>query len=241
MKCKKEKSKLAYATIEISLRAIDSQYWHTKQPRGKKQPSDYKESLREQGYTEFARCPEDEFKPDLGKLGYKNIARISKLISSLDESQIRIMTWMLANQDTLHQRGFTFGQRVYVNLSSPKVEYLDCYFSAYMLSYHDTIEGQQYFYITGSLDSINGSMMLMPKSSILNEKQFLKLTGKLRSEGKTKSPKPVRFKRPYRDSSTMSLDVPTIDTVKDDLEDTPKSSEMKKKKKNSNSKTFVVT
>lgn len=80
------------ATIEVSLRAVDSQYWHTKQPRRKKQPSDYTDSLREQGYTEFARCPEDEFMPDLGKLGIKNIARVSKLISTLDDSQVILPT-----------------------------------------------------------------------------------------------------------------------------------------------------
>lgn len=226
------------ATIEVSLRAVDSQYWHTKQPRGKKQPSDYTDSLREQGYTEFARCPEDEFMPDLGKLGIKNIARVSKLISTLDDSQVRILTWMLANQDSLHQRGFTFGQRVFVNLSSPHIEYLDCYFSAYVLAYHDTIEGQQYFYVTGSLDSVNGTKILLPKSSILNDKQFTRLQAKLTKEGKTKSPKPVRFKRPHRYSSSISLDVPTIDTVKDDLEDTPKSAELVKKKK---SKKFIIT
>lgn len=245
---KSKELKIKTAKIEVSLRAVDSIYWRTKQPKGRKHPSDYDHSLEKQGYEKFARCPVNEFKPDLAKLKYKNIKNIQKIINNLDGSELRILTFCLAANDKLQTHGFTFGQRVYVNLSYPHSEYLDNYYTAYMLMYEDSVEGVHYFFITGSLDDINGSLMLMPKDSILNDSQWHKKQSKLIASKKIQNPKPVRFKPPHRDSVSISLEVPTIDDIKDDLEDeenpttnTKKTKSNKLKQNSKSTNKFVIT
>ena len=74
---------------------------------------------------------------------------------------------MLHDSSKLIPHGLKFGQPVYFNFSAPFADYLNCWFRCYTLSLGPKHEGVQYVYLTGNLEDIHGSLILVPRDQIM--------------------------------------------------------------------------
>lgn len=198
--------------IIVPMKAVDSAFYYHKSPKTG-------QSLEEQGILEYARAPTD-FAPDMSKLACdtSSLAELAYTIKDYDESQMRILLYTLNESHKLLKHGLRFGQQVFKNLSSPAIDYVDCWFRCFVLRLGPVIEGVQYVELTGSLDNIHGSLILCPIDSFLNKSEFRVHMRKLVAEGMQRSPRDLRAPVIRHGSPTDDLDnFPTLGEVADKL------------------------
>lgn len=162
----------------------------------------------------------------LSKVGEETVADLGSLARELKPSQLRILAFVFANMSLLRKHKLKFGQPVYVNLSSPFQDYLDCYFKGYVVGVSK--EGDA-IYVTSSLKkkskSGNTLLSILP-SSILTKKKFKARAKKLIRRGRAKLPKaetrslawknrPVPPKKEEDLPDYLKYEVPTLDTAPD--------------------------
>lgn len=206
---------MAKNKLVIHYRASDSVFYHTKKPvAGKTNPKDWEDSLEDQGYLDFARAPADSFKPDLSLLT-SNFTGFSNLVSCIQgftPQQLRILMFALSQAHDLVDLGLNFGQQVFLNVSAPRQEFANCYAKAFVLMPYE--DSREYVYVTGSLDDVHGTLMLVPVESLLDDKQFRSLMSKFAKEGK------MTCKEVRRQPPRKMADVPTLSDLVNEVQAT---------------------
>lgn len=199
-------------TLTVIFKAGDCRYYKAKHP-------DIGQSWEEQGLLEFAHAP-DSFQPDLQKIAVApgQLGQLAELLRHYDESQLRILMCVLHDSYKLRTVGLKFGQPVYKNLSAPEADYVDCWFRSYVIAVGPKIAGVPYVYISGSLDDIHGTLMMVPVESILTRKEFKVHRSQLELEGKLKSPLGERSRLVRHTHSDLpDEEFPTLEEVADRL------------------------
>lgn len=227
-----KKSKDIVRELRVRFRAGDCLYFKTKNPQTKT-------SWEEQGIKGFARANKYFF-PDLSQLAKNptSVHSIALSLKDMDMAQKRILMWAIYNSNKIEQetekliniarqngkkplftRPLKFGQPVYVNLSAPYVDYVNCWFECYILAMGtEDEEGIRYIYLTGNLDNVEGSLISVPIESIMTKPKFIKHRELLIDQGKL-----------YADAVDKDYviahegidfeDIPTIESIKDMLDD----------------------
>lgn len=202
-------------SIDIGLQAGDCLYYNVRHPSIGK-------SYSEMGIPEYAQA-NSLFVPNISKLTSQPsdlFHQIGKIIKGYDSSQLRIFTQVMAHSAKLADYGLAFGQPVYINLSSPRIENLQAYYRAYAVSvaFIDTI------IVMGDLyeDMPNSTMMTVDINSLMTTSEFKEHKKELIKAGKTKLSKAEKkiYLTPNHDHHVMSEDeyndlqnIPTLDTV----------------------------
>lgn len=168
--------------LTVAFKAEDCKYY-TVARHGEKQ------SKSEQGVKPFARATAD-FVPDVGRLaevGSDTLQALGKILSAFDQSQTRILMQVLSDHTHLQRYRLSFGQPVYINLSAPYEDYLDCWFRANVIG---VCLETDCIYLSGSLSSDSGisTRLLVPRSSFLTKTQFKKHRSALQQKDRLVTP-----------------------------------------------------
>lgn len=205
--------------MNLFFRAGDCKFFSTKHPN-------MEASLEDQGYMPFARAPREFFEPNIQALAREphKLGQLADVIKDYDDSQLRILMYVLKCASELKQLNLNFGEPVYINLSSPHADYVDCWFRAYVMC-----PGPEagYVFIAGTLDGENGTLMLVPIENILQKVAFINHHRSLVKAGKLRAPK---IKKAITHSIIDPSQVPSIEEVADRLEDTTDDHEVGRKK-----------
>lgn len=123
------------------------------------------------GVKTFATaCP--SFTPEsshLTKIDESALISLAELAVAADPKQLRLLSYTLRNMTLIERLGFKFGQRVFFNLSSPKLEYVECYYSGYIVA---AAEFDDYVYIRSSLDGNAKAAVLLPVESVYAQQEW---------------------------------------------------------------------
>ncbi|WYW01127.1 DNA topoisomerase [Pseudomonas phage vB_PpuM-Aura] len=210
---------------KLELYVEDHLYFDTKKPS-------IKASFSELGLQPFAKAPSKGFIPNLSKLarstnGPELFQHLGSLTQNLDASQLRLLSVVFNNMAKMEAHGLNFGQKVYVNVSSPRIEFVECYVEAIVIGV-ESEHPESPVFLSVAFEKMAADAPMcwsMPTSSFLTERQFRLLRKRLRAEGKTSVPDKIRkehlcwerenFGKP---SNRLSVDetVQTIDTVSED-------------------------
>ena len=183
----------------------------------KRGPAFFEKKCKDLGILPEARACQ-AFTPDIYKLSRveaDTIFNLGKLVKDFKETHFRILSFIFRNMSLIKRSKLKFGQPVYINLSSPYIDYLDAYYKGYVLGVSKS--GDQIF-ITSSLRKTTDNVYLsVLPSSILTLAQFKKRRKKLKKFGRVKIPKkyitanleekPPIYRKPITD------EVPTIDNI----------------------------
>ncbi|QJT70902.1 hypothetical protein GR7B_00104 [Vibrio phage vB_VcorM_GR7B] len=205
--------------LNLTLRAEDSLYFDVKKPSTGR-------SLKDDGYQAFATAPKAGFIPNFRKLAEADsdiFGALGSAVLGLDKSQLRILSVIINNSSMIKNHSLDFGQPVYINLSAPHIDYLDCYFKAHVIGV-ESAKPDALIHICGNIDSLNGKkgiILSVPREALLTKSEFKKLAKKLKKEDRINTPKAKREKhmlweqanRGKPTKKTDIADVPTIDTV----------------------------
>ncbi|QJT71077.1 hypothetical protein GR11A_00039 [Vibrio phage vB_VcorM_GR11A] len=207
--------------MSLSLRAEDALYFDVKKPSTGR-------SLKDDGYQAFASAPKAGFIPNFKKLAEADgdiFGALGLASAGLDKSQLRILSVIINNMAMIKNHGLDFGQEVYINLSAPLVEYLDCFYKAYVIGV-DSAKPDSHVHICSNIDTLNskkGIIISVPRECLINAKDFKKLAKKLKKEDKLTTPKKQRkalmWEREDLGKASEKndiTDVPTIDSVPTD-------------------------
>lgn len=151
---------------------------------------------------------------------------MAKVARKMNVGDTRILSWLINNIPTLHQNGYEFGQTLYVNLSSPYIDYANCWYKANLVNIivMKDLDGESSIYLqmVANIRGEEQTLLTFPPSIVLTKTEFLAHKAKLVEKGLVEIPQPkqksdIQFKlnqplnKPY---SLISADeVPTIDTV----------------------------
>lgn len=209
----------------LELYAEDHIYFDVKKPS-------IGSSFSELGLQPFAKAPSKGFIPDLSKLaraadGPRLFSLLGEMSASMNASQLRLLSVVFNNMAKLEAHGFQFGQKVYINVSSPRIEYVECYVEAVIIGV-ESEHPESPVYLSVDFDKMSPDSPMfwsMPTESFLTARQFRLHKKKLKSEEKVKVPEKIRkdhlcwerdsFGKP---SNALSVDetVQTMDTVSAD-------------------------
>jgi hypothetical protein len=183
----------------------------------------------ELGFTTFAKAC-DLYQPNTIKMleNVDVLQAVSKLTKKMSVGDTRILSWLINNISSLNKRGYSFGQTMYVNLSSPYIDYVNCWYKANLVNVitvkdSDGVEFE-YLQLVSSIASDYHTLLTFPPSIVLNADDYKKhkatleknklVTIPCEKEGNT-----IEFKlnQPLnKPHLLMDIgDVPTIDTVPD--------------------------
>lgn len=210
---------------KLNLRAEDHLFFDKKNPATG-------QSLSEEGVQAFQRAP-TPFMPDLSKLiqmtpdGADSLHAISEVSQTMTSSQVRLISVMLANVEVLRAHDLNFGDKVYFNVSAPRIEYIDCYVSATVVGATGAAE-DDYIILSCDFDKINKKnnvQLTLPRSSMLDATEYKAVRKELRKKGKISAPKkeakkslcwidPNYAKPPRRNEDFEAI--PTLDNVSHD-------------------------
>jgi hypothetical protein len=184
--------------------------------RGPKSPL-YKDRCVNLGRKSYSAACKG-FEPDFTRLnkasnGLDSAVRISRMATTLDESQIKILVFSLLRQSVLNKLGYRFGQLVYIYLSPAiglsraalnelegyDLDYAENYYKAYVTGAQH-IEGKEYQVCFAS--SVAGKpdywlSLVAGKKTIheilLSEREWEKRRQELKDEHKLSMPKKLRL------------------------------------------------
>lgn len=211
------KTRRVSSKMSLGLKASDCVYFKVRNPYVGK-------SWEELGIPTYAKATR-LFSPDLTKLRGVNteaIGILADLTRKMDDSQIRILCYLLTNVSNLRTKGFAFGQPVYINMSYPRIENVGCYRKGRVVS----IDQYGNLQLIGNINNLGeeATLITIPKENVLTRSKFNKLKEKLIEEGKGKlSAKQKReHMLEYKPVKVLSKveyeelqDVPTIDSIPD--------------------------
>lgn len=189
--------------LHIQLRAEDHAHYSER-------PGLKDSSLEELGILPFADSPEP-YLPNFKKLCQNiELLNLAKLVDKFDQSQLRILISLLVNAHQLKEFDLTFGQTVYYNASSPKLDYISNYLKATPIGIRK-ISGVSFIVLATSIDNVNGTCVLVERSAILNRSEFKQVFRTLLAQGKVHSPVPL-WTPPKKPKIS---DIPTTEVLDD--------------------------
>lgn len=142
----------------------------------------YADTCGELGVKRFAKACE-HFTPDSSRLSriesaaMLSLAAISK---EADPAQLRLLAYTLKNMTFIKRLGFEFGEQVWFNLSAPKVDYLECYYTGFIVA---ADEHEDTMYISSTLDGKSRANVMLPLDSILSLDMWAKRKKRLIRNG----------------------------------------------------------
>lgn len=161
------------------------------------------------------------FTPDLSQLTTlpaESIYQIAYLTKDLPIRALRLLSYTFKNAEQIRRHGINFGQPLYFNLSSPQIDYLDCYFKGYVLGISS--DGD-FVYLTSSLNGTRAISITLPLVRVLTKSDFGRKKLALEKIGHTHVPQnkydsTFKMNRPLaraNKAAAVEGDVPTLDTV----------------------------
>lgn len=205
----------------LVLKAEDSIFFETVRPSTGK-------SLRDEGLQAFANAPRSGFIPDFRKLAssknsFELFHLLGECLQNLTPSQMRILSVIFNNLPMLKNKNLSFGQAMYVNLSAPTLNYVDCYFKVFVIGC-ESGHPDSNIYVCGDLDALNedkGVLLSLTKKSLLTEDEFKVVLKDLTKKKQIKVPQEKRegfllWEQPKRGQPHKGYDfgeVPTLDSV----------------------------
>lgn len=180
----------------------------------------------ELGYKTFAKAC-SLYQPNTSQMvqHLDVLQAMGKVSKEMEDSEARILSWLINNIPNLKKAGFTFGQPVYINLSSPQIDFVNCWFKAHVVNVITLkdYDGANVYHVqvVSSITETNPTMLTMPLSSLLTLAQWKAHKRELEKEGLVKIPSSLKthsikykLNQPLNRVVRESLeDVPTIDTV----------------------------
>lgn len=183
--------------------------------RGPKSPL-YKDRCINLGKKSYSAACKG-FEPDFTKLnklsnGLDSAVKVSRMVSTLDDSQVKILVFSLLRQQVLNKLGYKFGQLVYIYLSpaigltrsaleelkDQDLNYAENYYKAYVIGAQH-IQGKEYQVCFASstngkpdywLSVTSGKKLL--HEILLSEKEWDKRRRDLKKNHKLKMPRLLR-------------------------------------------------
>jgi hypothetical protein len=130
---------------------------------------------------------------------------VTDLISGMSESDMRLFLYSAMNASKISKNTkFSYGEKVYFNLSAPYVEFIDSYYSGVVVAYIQGDENSEggYLQIAGSLSGGAGSSIILPVDSILSQKAWNKLYKRLLNANRFYTPINNRLRIECSDPTT---------------------------------------
>jgi hypothetical protein len=185
--------------------------------------ADFKRPCKELGIKAYAKVC-DKYNPNVARMARTlgALEAVTDLIAGMDESDMRLFLYSAMNASKISKNTkFSYGEKVYFNLSAPYVEFIDSYYSGVVIAFIQGDENSEdgYLQIAGSLTGGTGSSIILPVSSLLTEKAWVKLYKKLLAENRFFTPTSNRLR--VNCSEPTNPDdyiVPTLDDKDTDLE-----------------------
>lgn len=185
--------------------------------------ADFKRPCKELGVKTYAKVC-DKYNPNVARMA-RNLGAleaVSDLISGMSESDMRLFLYSAMNASKISKNTkFSYGEKVYFNLSAPYVEFIDSYYSGVVVAYIQGDENSEggYLQIAGSLSGGAGSSIILPVDSILSQKAWNKLYKRLLNANRFYTPINNRLRIECSDPTTPDdYVVPTLDDKDTDLE-----------------------
>lgn len=148
-----------------------------------------------------------------------SVYEIAKIARSFNERQLRMLSFMFKNMASIFKSPtirVKFGQPVFFNLSSPAQDYVECYYSGYVIGVSPC---GTLVHIAGSVSDYAGVHIQLLPDSILTRKQWVAKRSALEAQGKDEVPRNLRscLAKNRRKSAkrVVSLidEIPTLDNV----------------------------
>lgn len=189
-----------------------------------------KDFLLDEGFLLLGKAPSKKFIPDFSKLvkSIDELYMLGDLIKDMDDSQIRLLIAALYHSSRLAKFNLHFAQPVYFNISSPAVDFVDCWYKGYAVSanrYKYTYKKEKIWeytilVISNLKRSWETTLHISPKN-ILNKEQFYEHKKKLLEEGKIRAPKLNLdiFRQKWADVSNEETDADKIESVTDNIKE----------------------
>ena len=169
--------------ITLNLRAEDHAFY-TRRPNAESA------TLEELGILPFADAPEP-FLPAYEELSSNiEMVNLAQLVSKFSASQQRVFCAMLSESARLQDFGLVFGQPVYYNASSPRLDYISNYLKAVPIGVRRQ-SGTDFIILATSLDNIHGTAVLVERNAIHTRSEFKQVFRTLLAEGNVHSPVPL--------------------------------------------------
>lgn len=131
----------------------------------------FKDVCSKLGTKSYANaCP--SFTPDMSRVARINnsaIAALAKVAASADLSELRLLAASLMAATEIAKHGFTYGQKVWFNLSNPYADYLECYYHGYIVGCTET-----HMLCASNLETGLHVSLYLPVDSILTYEAFSK-------------------------------------------------------------------
>lgn len=191
--------------------------------------SHFDKICKQRGIKKFADACK-HFTPNLHTLSATlhsdALVMLSQLTRYATTQQLRVLSYALSDSTKLDRFSLQFGQPVYVNLSAPKADYIECYYRAYVLS----TSGQGDVVLISSLtqSKSRSTIITLPIGSVLTVDEWKTKFNSLMREKRLTLPEDKRSYSPtnkehytkiqsaiayYKSFRVEPTDIPSIDTV----------------------------
>lgn len=185
--------------------------------------SDFKRPCKDLGIKTYARVC-DKYNPNVARMARSvgALEAVMDVVSTMSESDMRLFLYSAMNASKISKNtSFSYGDKVYFNLSAPYAEFIDSYYSGVVIAFIRGDENSEggYLQIAGSLSGGAGSSIILPVDSILSQKAWNKLYKRLLNANRFYTPKTSRLRVACSDPTTPDdYVVPTLDDKDTDLE-----------------------
>lgn len=180
-------------------------------------PTIFDRKCCERGIKSYANAC-DKFVPDLFNLTKIDPDILSALADSfrgLSSAQQRLMAYTLKNASQVQKTGFKMFQPIYINLSAPYVDYVECYFRGRVVGICD-----QQLIIASHLRKTPDLLSIMvDPDDIMSRSKFVKHRKYLDRNGKIRVPEEKRdsvlrvYSYPEVAKTGTNHNVPTLNTA----------------------------
>lgn len=191
---------------------------------------EFKKPCRELGIKAYARSC-DKMNPNVARMSrsFGAMEAVLDVVSEMDESEIRLFAYAaIKSKDLKKHTKFSFGEKVYFNLSAPTSDYIDSYYSGVVIGYIPSDQNSEggYLHIAGSLTSMHGSSITLPITSVLDQKQWDSKYRRLLNMNQFYTPDSKRLRVECSEPTNPDDDyiVPTLDTSVEELKGMVKAS-----------------
>lgn len=185
--------------------------------------AEFKRPCKDLGVKTYAKVC-DKYNPNVARMARSlgSLEAVMDVISGMSESDMRLFLYSAMNASKISKNTkFSYGDKVYFNLSAPYVEFIDSYYSGVIVAYINGDENSEsgYLQIAGSLSGGAGSSIVLPVDSVLSEKAWNKLYKRLLNANRFHTPTNNRLRVECSDPTTNEdYVVPTLDDKDTDLE-----------------------
>lgn len=187
--------------IKTQLKAEDHVYFANR-------PGSKSSTFEELGIMPFANAPEP-FLPDISKLcANGSMLDIAKMVSRFDQSQIRILQYLLTQAHDLSDENLVFGQTLYYRIALTPEVYLSDFVTVRPIGVQRRSQ-TTFIVCCAKLEENNGTCLLIERSSLLTRSEFKEVYRDLLATDRVTSPTPLWTK----EVKTIK-DVPSADIIK---------------------------